>query len=183
MGMRGTGIWYMKEPNMVRLDMEFMGMVMTQACDGETSWATDFQTGAAEAVTGEPGSVFRNSSFGNSALLNPEKYGISYVFKGKETIEGKEYLLLDRIYPDEYTITLYIDSSTYLLYKMKQRSYNEMMMEIVEESIYSDYREVEGMKAAHTITILRDGEVFAVMTVSDTKFNTGLEDSFFKMNQ
>jgi len=140
------------------------------------------QIGVAEPLTGNMESVMINSSYGNSAFLAPEKYGISYELKGKEVADGKEYLLLERIYPDGYTTTFFIDPETYLIYKFKQESYDEMQMEILEETVFSDYREIDGIMTAFSLTILRNGGEFAVLTLTDVSFNTGLEDSWFKMN-
>jgi outer membrane lipoprotein-sorting protein len=183
MGITGTGTMYTKEPNLMRLDMEFMGMVMTQAFDGEKAWGINPQTGMAEETPEEVTEIIKNSSFGNSALLNPAKYGIKYTYKGKENIDGKDYLVLDRIHPGAYTISIYIDPDTYLMYKMKQDSLDEMMTEIVEETVMSDYKEVEGVMTAHVLTILRDGVEFAMLTVTDVEYNSGLEDSFFKKEE
>jgi hypothetical protein len=47
-----------------------------------------------------------------------------------------------------------------------------MMTEIVEETIMSDYKEVEGVMIAHDLTILRDGEEFGTLTVTDVDFNS-----------
>lgn len=183
MGMSGMGTMYSKEPNMVRLDLEIMGMVITQACDGETAWANNPQSGVPEVLPENVAKVFRNGAFGNAAFLAPGKYGISYEFKGKETVDGKDYLLLERTYPDKYTITYYIDPKSYLIHKSKQKSFNEMQTEIVEETIFSDYKKIQGIMTAHSLTIIREGGTFAVLTITDVKFNTGLEDSLFKLNQ
>jgi outer membrane lipoprotein-sorting protein len=183
MGISGSITMYMKEPNRVRFDMEFMGMMITQAFDGETAWGISPQSGVAENMPEELAEVMKHSSFGNSALLNPKKYGIKYTYKGKENIEGKDYLVLDRVHSGGYTIALYIDPETYLIYKMKQDSFDEMMTEIVEETIMSDYKKVGGVMTAHVLTILRDGIEFGTLTVTEVDFNSGLEDSFFKKEE
>lgn len=183
MGISGTGTMYMKEPNMMRLDMEFMGTVITQAFDGENAWATNPQTGAVENLPDELTAIMKNGSFGNAALLEPEKYGIKYVYKGKENIDGKDYLVLDRVHSDGYTISLYIDPETYLTYKTKQKSFDEMMSEIVQEYVMSEYKKVNGLMTAHVTTIVQDGTEFATLTVTSVEFNTGLEDSFFKKQE
>jgi hypothetical protein len=183
MSISGSVTMYMKEPNKVRIDIEFMGMVVTQAFDGENAWGTNPQTGMAEDMPEELAEVMEFSSFGNSALLDPAKYGIKYRYKGKENIEGKDYLVLDRVHSGGYTIALYIDPETYLIYKTKQDSFDEMMTEIVEETIMSDYKNVEGVMTAHVLTILRDGTEFGILTVTDVDINTGLEDSFFKKEE
>jgi outer membrane lipoprotein-sorting protein len=180
MGISGSVTLYTKEPNMLRLDMEYMGIMITQAFDGETAWWVGSQTGTPEDMPEEMVEVIGNSSFGNSALLDPAKYGIKYTYKGKENIEGKDYFVLDRIHPGGYTIALYIDPETYLIYKTKQDSFDEMMTEIVEETIMSDYKKVEGMMIAHVLTVLRDGVEFGTLTVTAVDFNSGLEDSLFK---
>ena len=160
-----------------------MGIMVTQTFDGETAWWVGSQTGMAEDVPEEMAEVMRNSSFGNSALLDPAKYGIKYTYKGKETIEGKDYLVLDRVHSGGYTIVHYLDPETYLIYKTKQDSFDEMMTEIVEETIMSDYKEVEGVMLAHGYTRLRDGTEFGTVTVTAVDFNSGLEDSFFKKEE
>jgi hypothetical protein len=37
------------------------------------------------------------------------------------------------------------------------------------------------LTSPHLVTISQEGEEFAVMSVSEIKFNSGLEDSHFKM--
>jgi outer membrane lipoprotein-sorting protein len=183
MGMSGSGTMYTKEPNMMRFDMEFMGIIVTQAFDGEKAWGIDPQSGISDYMPEEYTKVMKHSAYGNAAFLDPEKYGIQYKYKGKENVGGKDYLVLDRIHPDGYTITQYIDPETYLILRMKQESFDEMMTEIVEETILSDYKEVEGLMMAHEITIIRDGLEFATITTTGIEFNTGLEDSFFKKEE
>ncbi len=182
MGMSGIVAMYMKEPDMVRMEMDFMGMLFTQAYDGETAWMINPQTGGEEVLPDEMAAVVKAGSYGNSAFLDPEKYGISYSLKGKENIEGKDYLILERAYSDGYIISFYIDPDTYLIYKTKQNSFDEMMSEIIEEAVLSDYKKVQGVMTAHTITILRDGAEFGILIITEVQINTGLEDSFFKMN-
>ena len=82
MGITGTITMYAKEPNKMRMDLEFMGMAMTQAYDGEMAWAIDPNSGAAEESPEELGNILKNTSFGNAAFLNPTKYGITYKAKG-----------------------------------------------------------------------------------------------------
>jgi outer membrane lipoprotein-sorting protein len=183
MGISGTGTMYNKEPNKMRLDMEFMGMLMTQAYDGETAWQINPQTGGVEEMPAEIAAMLRDTSFGNSALLEPEKYGITYKYQGKQSIDGKEYLVLDRVHSSDYTITFLIDPETYLIARIKNKSYDEMMAEIEEETLLSDYKKVDGVPTPHTITVLRDGVEFVILTLTAVSFNEGLEDSFFQMEK
>lgn len=45
-GMNATLTMYQKEPDKMRMDIEIMGMVITQAFDGQKAWFLNPQTGA-----------------------------------------------------------------------------------------------------------------------------------------
>ena len=181
MGMSGTMSRYQKEPNLLRMDIEVMGMLITQAYDGEIAWIINPQTGATEEMPEEQAAYFKRDTYGFGALLAPEKLGISYAYKGKEKIEDKEYHVLEQSFSDGSTITMYLDPKTYLIYIVKAMSLDQMMMETEEETIMSDYKEVDGIMTAFQMTIYHGNEEFLVVTVSEVKYNSGLEESLFKM--
>jgi hypothetical protein len=183
MGITGTITMYTKEPNKMRMDLEFMGMVMTQAFDGEMAWGIDPNSGATEESPEDMKNILKNTSLGNAAYLTPKKFGITYKAKGKEKIEGKEYLVLDRVHEDGYTMTFYIDPDTYLIYKTKSMALDEMMAEVEEETVMTDYKKVNGVMTAFSIQIYRDGEEFVALTLTEVIYNTGLEDSLFKIEK
>ena len=94
-GMSGSMTMYLKEPNMMRMDMEMMGMVFTQAYDGEIGWGTNPQTGADEEMPSEQAEAFSRQAYGNDILLNPDKHGVTFTLKDSENIEGN-YIFLPR---------------------------------------------------------------------------------------
>jgi outer membrane lipoprotein-sorting protein len=180
-GISGDITLYSKEPNLMRMDMDFMGTVMTQAYDGETGWMVDPQTGTTDVMPETMAEYVAKSAYGNDAFFNPEKYGITHTYIGKETIDGKEFHVLERKFTDGYTMTFYIDSETFLLYKTKSMTLDQMGREIEEETILSDYKEVQGMKTPHFITIIQDKEEFGTITITEINYNSGLSDDLFKM--
>jgi len=171
-----------KEPNKSRFDIEVMGMVITQACDGETAWMTNPQTGMTEEMPDDQAVYMKRESLGNSVYLDPKKFGITFSYKGKETIEGKDYLVLEQTYADGFTSTLFLDPDTYLAFKGKGKTLNNMGLEVDAETFFSDYKKVDGIMVAHTLVSYQDDEEFMTMTLTDVKFNSGLEDSLFAMN-
>ncbi len=183
MGMSGTASIYFKEPDKVRMDIEIMGMVITQAYDGENGWGVNPQTGAVEDMTEEQTKDMKRMAMGNASLLNPEKYGITYTYKGKEAIEGTDYLILEQKFDDGYTVTNYIDPSTYLVYKTSAIAPNLAGVEEEQDAFMSDYRKVDGVMMAHSMRIVQGGEEAMTMTFTEVRFNTGLEDSFFKKEE
>ncbi len=181
MGMNGTVTLYQKEPNKMRIDIEVMGMAITQAYDGETAWMTNPQTGAAEALPENYVKEFKRQALGNDSLLNPEKYGITYAAKGKEKIGEIEYLVLEQTMSDGHQLTFYLDPSTYLPYKTKGMTLGQAGVEVMAESILGDYKKVDGIVMAHSLTTYQDGQEYIKMTFTKVAFNSNLEDSFFVM--
>lgn len=183
MGISGSITLYQKEPNMVRMDMELMGMVITQAYDGEVAWGVDPTTGTVQEMPEDQAKDTKRMALGNDAILNPEKYGISYTYKGKETLEGQDYFLLEQTFEDGFTSTLYVDAKTYLVLKTKSRGPNQMGVEVDQEVFTTDYKKVDGIMVAHEMRILQEGEEFLTMIFTEVNFNTGLEDSLFKKEE
>ena len=181
MGSSGEMTVYQKEPNLLRIDFEIMGVMNTQAYDGETAWMINSQTGAAEEMPEIAAEYFIRGTYGNAAILEPEKYGISYSLKSKEAIEGKEYIVIVQTFSDDFTVTMYIDPETYLIHKTKSMFLDGMMMETESEVIYSDYKEIDGVMTAFNMTIFEGSMEDLVFTASEFKHNTGLENSLFKM--
>jgi outer membrane lipoprotein-sorting protein len=183
MGINGTVTMYQKEPNKMRLDIEVMGMVITQAYDGEVAWMVDPQTGATTQMPENASQEFKRQALGNDALLHPEKHGIKYDFKGKEKLEDKEYLVLEQTTSDGHKTTIYIDPATYLTYKTKGTALGQAGVEVMAETITSDYKKVDGLLFPHSMTTFQDGQEFMRMTMTKIVFNSNLEDSFFKMTK
>jgi len=182
MGISGPITFYHKEPNMMRQDMDLMGMAINSAFDGEEGWWFNPQAGAIEDLPESSLVDAKNEAlgFGNSWMLFPEKHGITFSDKGKETVKGKEYLLLEMTYENGDTSLFYLDPKTFLPYKMISMVLSETGIMVEQESIMENYKKVNGINFAHLVTIYQDGEEFGSMTVDEIKFNSGLEDSFFK---
>lgn len=181
-GMSGPMTLYQKEPNKLRIDSELMGMIFTQAHDGATAWWTNPQTGSSEEMPDQMAKDFKRKALDNDSTLHPEKYGITFNYKGKEKIEDKEYLVLEQIYSDGYKMTMYVDPNTYLTYKIKAMTLNEMGVEVETETYLTDYKKVEGIMVAHSRKTLMEGAEYTKITIEKVSFNKGIEDSFFKMS-
>jgi outer membrane lipoprotein-sorting protein len=182
-GLSGSVTVHKKEPDKRRMDFEVMGMVVTQAYDGKTAWATNPQTGSTEEMPEQQAAEMKRDAMPLVSILYPEKYGLSFALKEKEKIEDKDYFVLEMTFPDGFKATLYIDPETYLIYKTKAKAMGQMGVEVESEQFASDYKKVNGMMMAHSITIFNDGEEYLTITITEVNFNTGLEDSLFKMSE
>lgn len=177
-GLSGTITLYKKEPNKRRLDIEIMGMVITQAYDGETAWEVNPQTGAVEDMPEQKAAEWKRESMPIVSLLNPEKYDITYTYIGKEQIEGKDHFILEQTYPDGFKATIYCDTQTYLVTKTKA-TVTGTMGDVEVEQYSSDYKKVNGMTMSYSFVQYLDGEEYLKFTIEEVKFNTDLEDSLF----
>jgi outer membrane lipoprotein-sorting protein len=180
-GMSGTLTVYKKEPDKRRADIEVQGFVVTQAYDGQTAWGTNLQTFATEAFSGEEAASLKRDSLPIVSSLYPEKFGLSFVYKGKEKIDNKDYFVLEVSYPDGFKATVYVHPETYLIFKTKAKTTVPMLGEVETEEISSDYKKVNGMTIAHRIVTYTNGQEYTKITISKVSFNTGLDDSLFKM--
>ncbi len=181
MGLSGTIAVYKKEPDKRRVDVEVMGMLITQAYDGTMAWWVNPQTGATEEMPETEATNMKRESMPNVAILNPKHYGLSFAYKGKEQIEGKDHFVLEQTFPDGFKAILYVNAETYLTTKSKG-SQNTQMGEVEFEQFASDYKKVNGMMLPHSVLTYSNGAEYMKITLTEVKFNTGLEDSFFKMN-
>lgn len=183
MGMNGSLTMYQKEPDKMRIDIEIMGMVITQAYDGQKAWMTNPQTGSTEEMPETQGQSMRRQALGNDALLNPEKFGITYVFKGKEKSGDKDFLVLEQTFKDGTKATMYIDPATYLIQKAKAKTQDMTGADVEGETIFEDYRKEGDLLAAHKMITYQNGAEFLRMTFTKVTYNAGLDDTFFKMSK
>ena len=180
-GLSGSLTIYKKEPDKRRTDIEIMGMLITQAYDGEIAWYTNPQTGATEELSGDQAAQLKRQAMPSLATVYPEKYGISWEYKSKESIEGKEYLVLNSTYSDGFKVTVYVDPETYLTYKTTSVTTGQLGTEVEVEQYSADYKKLGGMVFPSVITSYQDGEEYSVITIENVEVNKGLEDSMFKM--
>lgn len=179
-GLSGEITIYKKEPNKMRIDVEVMGMVITQAYDGNLAWWINPQTGATEEMPPTEAASMKRDALPRDAAFNPEKYGISFDYKGKEQIDGKDHYVIDQIYEDGFKTTLYVDSATYLITKSKSLL-DTAVGEVEIEQVASDYKKVQGLMISHTITTYVNGVESRIIRINDVQYNKGLEDSLFVM--
>ena len=174
---------YRIEPAKQRTDIELMGMTITQAFDGQTAWMINPQMGGVQEMPENFAKLMKRQAVGNDALLNPQKYGISYNFKGKKMVKDSTCLVLERVGKDGHTTTYYLDAKTYLPVKTKSTTLDQTGAEVAAESFLADYRKVDGIMVAHKISSTRGGTDYMKLIISEIKYNTGLQASFFEMKK
>ena len=172
---------YWKSPNKRRSDMEILGMKIIQAYDGKTAWMDNSQAGGVQEMPEKFATSLIRQSMGYDTLFNAKKYGLTFTLKGSEKVNDTEYIVLEQAFSDGYKMTFYVDPETYLVYKTKSTTLNSTGAEVEAEIFPSDYKEVSGMMIPHALKVIQEGREYIKMTFDKVSFNSGVDDSLFKM--
>ncbi len=170
----------LKRPDKLRVDLSLPQMALTQALDGTSAWMS-----TPMGVQDAPAPLLQEMRAGLRRfffmlLLAPESEGITVVHRGTESLEGKPVEVLQ--YQDgESVFTLYLDATSRLPLKLVYQGSDPFSGARAEfEDIYSDYREVSGVKYPFRTVTQQGGKRFVEMVVSEVKINTGVAESLFK---
>jgi outer membrane lipoprotein-sorting protein len=174
---------YKKEPDKRRIEMKVMNTVQVQVFDGKTAWELNPRTGKAVEIPGEDAVDIKRGSLALGWILNPKKYGVTLAHKGREKIDGKYYIVLEQIYSDGGKVVNYVDPETYLIFKIKSKILDEMMVEVETETFLSDYKSVKGYVMAHTMTSYLRGKEYMRIIFKKVKLNTRLPNHLFIMQK
>jgi outer membrane lipoprotein-sorting protein len=182
LGLSGGLTLFQKEPDKLRIDITMMGLVITQAFDGEKAWMTDPQSGTTQEMPEAMTRSLKRQALGSDSLLNPERVGIAYQAKGGEKVGNKDCLVLEQTFADGTKAMLYVDASTHLLLKSKAKGQDPMSgADVDTETVYSDYRKVGETTAAFKMTTFQNGAEYVRMNFSKIEYNVPMEDAFFKL--
>lgn len=172
-----------KRPNLIRLDIEVMGMVVVRAFDGETAWQTmptemgDLETD--EMPESDAEEMRRDSDF-DGHLIDYKKKGHKVELVGKEDVEGTEVYNLKVTLKDGYVVNYYFDTKNFL--DLKSKAITSFQGQEVEgETFYSDYKEIAGILFAHSIEMKLDGQTNQQVIFEKVELNVDVEDAYFKM--
>lgn len=107
-----------------------------------------------------------------------KKYKLSLF--GEAEVDGEPCDGVSVASDKQRTVTLLFSRKSELLRKSEYIVYSdELKKEVVEEVIYSDYRDVEGLKVAHKVAINRDGKKFVESETQEIRFEKEADPSWF----
>ncbi|MBI9071249.1 MAG: insulinase family protein [Melioribacteraceae bacterium] len=168
-------IWK-KAPNMVKSLVEVGAMKQTTVFDGEH--------GKSSAMGQEK--VFEGKELEEmkiTSVINPElkldEYGVKSELTGLETIDGKDAYKIVFELPTGKKTTSYFDAETFL--KIKEVStLDSPQGPITQQAVFADYKDINGVKFPSTVS-QQFGPQSIQLKVELVEYNTGLEDSMFKV--
>jgi hypothetical protein len=173
-----------KVPNKMRaqvaLDLTPMGMTekmqIDQRFDGKAGWILNSLQGDAE-MTGDQLENMRNSMF-PSPLLNFQERGVKVELQPKETLAGKEAVVLLVIPKSGPAARVYLDPDTYLAMRSTIKMNSPEMGELNQVSEPSDYRTVDGIKVPFKIVNSSEMQTVTIV-LSKVTHNVPADDAQF----
>lgn len=168
-----------KDGNKVAVIMEMQGNVVSNRVynDGKGS---EVGMGGARALEGEElEDMKEQASFCKEA--NYQSAGYKLKLKGVEPLDGKNAYVLEIERPDGKVTTEYYDMSSSLKVREINTSVGMDGQPTTIITDFGDYKEVGGVKFAHSITIVGAFPVPLKGTVTDLKVNAGVDDKLFQV--
>lgn len=171
---KSTNVWV--APNKEGSKLEGQGMVFQKSYfDGETGAMTSMQTGKKEMTSEEIDA--KKKASGLIPEMNYKTSGMNYELMGIEEQNGLKMYVL-KLNDGETETFEYYSTSDFM--KMKTYSISENDGEIVETVVtYSDYKDVNGIKFAHSKNISM-GEVGFTGKVTAIELNGKINYDSFK---
>lgn len=114
-----------------------------------------------------------------SVLTDPE-YKLSPL--GEEKIDDHTVIGVRVEHAGFRDVNLYFDKESNLLIKMEARIKDALRggEEIAAETLYNDYKSVDGVMTAHKLTVKYDGKVYIEDEVTEMKYAEKIDDSIFE---
>jgi hypothetical protein len=169
---------YSAKPNLNYLVMESEAIgKVEQGTDGEVAWELSVMTGPRIIEGQERLDLLREAQF--DKYLDWKKFYQSAECVGVENISDKMSYKVVLTPKDGKSQTIYIDQDSHFI--VRQDMTMESPMGSLPVSTYlSDYRDVEGIKQPHTITVAVAGQE-RVMTVQSIEQNVDLPKDRFAL--
>ncbi len=173
---------YHKKPMSFKSEATFQGMEIVSAYDNDNGWSINPFAGNSDPqpMTEEQADRMALQADYEGIFYNYKEKGYQVEYSGTEELDDIEVYLLTLTRPNGDVITSYIDSEEYVLLKTKSK----MIMQGVEneaETIFSNYKFVDGMLSPYSIETKVDGETVMQMVFDEITYNVEFDDSIFDM--
>jgi hypothetical protein len=177
-GLPYEGVYSFHLPD--RFAMEIQG-VFKLVVNGKQGWTKMGDT--TKEMTAEELDVQKSQLYHGwvSSLLPLREKAYKLSEFGEDTINGRAVVGVNVSHEGRPTVTLLFDKEKNLLLKSTTtvKSAEHGNKEVVEEAIYSEFKEVQGIPSPTKVLINRDGKKFVESEVTDFKPHEKLDDSVF----
>ena len=174
-GTAGRFSFQTSAPNNLRLDLEIGGSKMSECYNGKSAWRLDSR-GLRTLLGDEAKRMRLESLLSNGRLNDLQRNRIVPQLAGTTTIDGRESNAIELI-RDGVRVKLHFDASTNLVVKRERETAGG-----VEETLYGDYRAVDGVMEPFSLKI-KKGANELLVTIDRVEHNRAVELSAFRYPQ
>ncbi len=179
-GVNGKFTFTVKAPARWRETLTSTDFVSESGCDGTHLWAVG--NGQVRKVS-ELQQQIELEWAGMKILTGPPREGWTAKLLERQTISGKEVIVIELTAPSGRSAQYFLDAKTYLLVRSVVPGYNPMSKKETEASTdFEKYQQVGQFMLPHWI-FNSNGFISKEIEVSEWKFNTGPSDSLFALPQ
>jgi outer membrane lipoprotein-sorting protein len=175
-----------KLPNLRRSDFDMQGTKFVQSFDGQNGWTIMPQSGSLEPqdMSPETTKTFTDENDESYASWdNPfftwERLGNKLELVGKEILSGVSVYNIKITSKDNKVDNYFLDADKFLVLRTKEKEMKQGMM-VETETVYGDFKEVDGVLCALNIEIIENGQTSVVIKIDKYDFNTPFDNAFFK---
>ena len=168
-----------KQRTVIKADLSAFGagqLLIDQRFDGTTGYAMDTMQGNRE-ITGTQLDNMKAQGFPHP-FLNYKASGAIVKLGAKEQVQGKDMYVLTFEPPSGLPIKQYVDAATFLPARTIVTADVPQMGRIEQTIDPADYREVDGVKVAHKLTLTNSMQSIT-MTFKKVENNVPLDDKMF----
>ncbi len=183
-GMKFPFTAYSKAPNVYKFVVPLNGKFYAQAFDGKQGWRIDaFKNETAPTMlTGKEATAMANESDValEPAFINFKQKGHNAVLEGKDSINGMYCYKIRFVRKSGEAETYYFDVATAAIVLKVAPSKNAEMQGAILNTLFSDYRDVDGVKIPfRSVSRLGDQNILTV-TVDKALLNQPIDEKEFK---
>lgn len=173
-------VLYLVYPDKMRQDISTPQGKMNIVFDGEAAFALSSM--GTQPLPPEMNISLKDAAFRDTIplLTNLIQNDIPVQYAGTEEVLGKPASVLLVKQPSGEMVKVFISEETHYVVKLAFRE-TEQGVTLDKETIYSDFREVEGVKFAYHVVQNINGELYTENRVNSVKLNTELDESLFEV--
>lgn len=183
-GIDYTGEWAVQHPDKMRMQISIsvngMTFTMVRVLNGDKLWSK-MGDEATEAGKDEVTEAKEGAYAGSVTGLVPLKgKGFELTSLGEYELGGKKVVGIQVKHPGHRDLDLYFDRDKGLLVKSEYTVKDEMSgKEVRQETLYSDYKEVNGVQQAMKLVINRDDKAYVTVEIDEIDLKEKLDDALF----
>jgi hypothetical protein len=166
----------------IRTDIEVMGQTITMVYNDGAAWQINPMMGSSDAqdLPKEALDDLKWQTYiGNSGLIGFKDRGMTAEYTGEQTVDGKKMYVIKVSSKEGNISTYFVNQADNLVYKMIAKR-NMQGQEIEAETVFSNYKEINGIKFAMSRTTSFEGQTVQEMNLDKFELDKTIDASVFK---